>query len=53
MYGNQLAKTGVGVTVFGFYVGQWWLVAIAVGLVIAGALAVRLTRPFRRDGGLR
>lgn len=52
MYGNQLAKTGVGVTLFGVYLGEWWLVALVIALIVAGALIVRATKTFRRDGGL-
>jgi len=51
MYGNQLAQTGIGVTVFGVYVGEWWAVGMAVGLALMGALLVRATKPFRRDVG--
>jgi hypothetical protein len=49
MYGNQLAKTGLGVSLFGTYLGEWKLVVLAIGLTLFGALAVRASRPFRRD----
>jgi hypothetical protein len=49
MYGNQLAKTGLGVSLFGTYLGEWQLVLITVACVVAGALLVRASRPFRKD----
>ena len=52
MYGNKLASTGVGVTLFGVYLGEWWIVAAVVALVLTGALMVRATKSLRKDGGL-
>jgi hypothetical protein len=52
VYGNKLAATGVGVTIFGFYIGEWWVVAIVVALIVAGALAIRATKSMRQDGGI-
>lgn len=49
MYGNQLAKTGVGVSLFGAYLDMWQLVLATVVAVLLGALFVRTTRPFRKD----
>jgi hypothetical protein len=49
MYGNKLASTGLGVSLFGTYLGEWQLVLLTAGLVLAGALLVRASRPFRRD----
>lgn len=49
MYGNRLASTGGGVVVLGVATNQWWMVAGAVALVVAGALLVRATRPLRKD----
>lgn len=45
-YGKTLPITGAGITIGGIFLGQLWLVAIAVTLVLAGALLIRLT--FRR-----
>lgn len=44
-YGS-LANTGAGLTIGGLVLNQTWLVAVAVGLVLVGALLIRLT--FRR-----
>ncbi|MEU9021508.1 hypothetical protein [Actinomadura sp. NPDC048394] len=46
-YGKTLPFTGLGIPVFGVVLGETWLAAIAVGLVLIGAIAVRLT--WRRD----
>ncbi|WP_165968913.1 hypothetical protein [Actinomadura sp. KC06] len=45
-YGKTLPVTGAGVSAFGIYIGQLWLIAVAVGLVAAGAVLMKLT--FRR-----
>lgn len=45
---GQLAQTGIGTVVIGgtaYYVGGW-MIAAALGLVLAGALLIRLR--FRR-----
>ncbi|MGW2938811.1 hypothetical protein ACWDA7_45305 [Streptomyces sp. NPDC001156] len=47
--GGSLAATGIGVSVFGYYIGQWQLVLLAIAMVMAGALVVRATKPLRRD----
>lgn len=44
-YGS-LAATGATLTIGGIVLGQVWLVAISAGLIIAGALVVRVS--FRR-----
>ncbi|MEU8733737.1 hypothetical protein AB0C68_30760 [Streptomyces tendae] len=47
---GQLAKTGLGagtVTVFGFAVGEVWLLAVAAAMVVTGVVLLRLT--WRRD----
>lgn len=47
-YGKTtLPMTGAGVTAFGIYIGQLWLVAAALGLIAGGAIVIRLT--FRRN----
>lgn len=45
-YGKTLPMTGAGVSILGIYIGQLWLVALAVALVAFGALLLKLT--FRR-----
>ena len=45
-YEAKLPLTGAGLTLFGVVIDQLWLVALAVGLVAVGAIAVRLS--FRR-----
>lgn len=45
-YGKTLPVTGAGVTAFGVYIGQLWLVALAVGLVAIGAILLKVR--FRR-----
>lgn len=45
-YGKTLPMTGAGVTAFGIYIGQLWLIAAALGLVAVGAILIKLT--FRR-----
>lgn len=44
-YGS-LANTGVSLTIGGIVLNQTWLVAAAAGLVLAGALLIRVS--FRR-----
>lgn len=45
-YGKTLPMTGAGVSLFGLYFGQLWLVVVAVTLVTVGALLLRFG--FRR-----
>lgn len=45
-YGKTLPMTGAGVTAFGIYIGQLWLIALAIGLVAGGALLMKFG--FRR-----
>lgn len=46
-YGTKtLPMTGAGVTAFGIYFGQLWLVALALGLVAVGAILLKIG--FRR-----
>jgi hypothetical protein len=48
-YGRgTLAATGAGLVGVGYY-GKWWMVAIVVGVVVAGALLVRGSKFMRRD----
>ncbi|MFE6903771.1 hypothetical protein ACFVFJ_44300 [Streptomyces sp. NPDC057717] len=49
---GQLAQTGIGTVVIGgtaYYVGGW-MIAAALGLVVAGTLLIRLR--FRRGRGV-
>ncbi|MFI6284657.1 hypothetical protein ACIBCM_07855 [Streptomyces sp. NPDC051018] len=47
MYGNQLAHTGTGIiTIGGFALGGWHLLALTVAVVLLGALITRIA--FRR-----
>ncbi|MFJ8862200.1 hypothetical protein ACIRD8_27695 [Streptomyces sp. NPDC102451] len=51
MYDNQLAQTGTGVLVVGgLTMAGWWMAALALFLVVAGALCVRVV--FRRGEGV-
>lgn len=50
-YGS-MAATGLGVTLFGVYFGEWWIIGVVLALMLIGALVVRSTKPFRRDGGM-
>lgn len=49
---RSLASTGVGITIFGVYFGEWWIIALVLALMVTGALVIRSTKPFRRDGGM-
>lgn len=40
-YGKTLPMTGAGISVFGLYFGQLWLVVTAVTLITLGALLLR------------
>ncbi|MFI6816088.1 hypothetical protein ACIBG7_27035 [Nonomuraea sp. NPDC050328] len=42
-YGKALPFTGLGIPIFGVVMGEAWLVAIVVALLLGGAVAVRLT----------
>lgn len=51
-YGNALASTGLGaITIGGVVLDQWWLVAVAGGLVGAGVLVLRLGWRRGKDAG--
>lgn len=43
---GKLPFTGAGITIGSVFIDQFWLAGIAVGLVVIGAVAVRLG--FRR-----
>lgn len=45
-YGSSLAATGAGITIAGIAFSQGALVGISAGLILAGALIVRVA--FRR-----
>lgn len=45
-YGKALPFTGGGVALFGVFIDQMWLAIIATGLVVVGAVAIRVG--FRR-----
>ncbi|MEU9200890.1 hypothetical protein [Streptomyces sp. NPDC048332] len=50
MYSNQLAQTGTGFLVIGgLTMAGWWIAALALVAVVAGALCVRVA--FRRGEG--
>lgn len=39
---GKLASTGAGIAIGGVFINQLWLLAIAVGCMLVGALAIRL-----------
>jgi hypothetical protein len=41
-YGKTLANTGLGgLAIGGYVIDQWWLVAVAAGLIVVGILGLR------------
>lgn len=50
---GSLAATGTGITVGGVFFQEAWLLAVAVGLVILGATAIRVVWRRKQSVGAR